>query len=187
MGFSENGSKRAVLATGNSSVEASMEWVLAHMGDADFNDPISSTAGSRKPEADPESVGMLTSMGFTAEQASAALQASNQSLERAADWLFSHADDLASAVQAVQSKASEGSRPVGAVDPSLSDGVGRYQLIGLISHVGKDTGCGHYVCHIRKDDRWVIYNDEKVALSAHPPFGLGYAYVYRRVDFAPCG
>lgn len=187
MGFSENGSKRAVLATGNNSVEASMEWVLAHMGDADFNDPVPISAGSRKPEADPESVSMLTSMGFTAEQASAALQASNQSLERAADWLFSHADDLASAVQAVQSKASEGSRPAGAVDPSLSDGVGRYQLIGFISHVGKDTGCGHYVCHIRKDDRWVIYNDEKVAFSAHPPFGLGYAYVYRRVDFAPRG
>eukprot|EP00951_Prasinocladus_malaysianus_P018108 scaffold143861_cov22-Prasinocladus_malaysianus.AAC.1 len=31
MGFSKNGSKRAALATGNSSAEASMEWVFAHM------------------------------------------------------------------------------------------------------------------------------------------------------------
>lgn len=31
MGFSENGSKRAALATGNSSAEASMEWVFSHM------------------------------------------------------------------------------------------------------------------------------------------------------------
>ncbi len=31
MGFSENGSKRAALATGNSSAEASMEWVFGHM------------------------------------------------------------------------------------------------------------------------------------------------------------
>eukprot|EP00894_Picocystis_sp_ML_P003603 jgi/Pico_ML_1/54120/g4541.t1 len=182
MGFSENGSKRAVLATGNNSVEASMEWVLAHMGDSDFNDPPTSSVVPQRPEANPEAVGMLTSMGFTVEQASAALQASNQSLERAADWLFSHSDDLSSAVQAVQSKAGEASHPAGGVDLSLSDGVGRYRLVGFISHVGKDTGCGHYVCHIRKEDRWVIYNDEKVAFSAHPPIGLGYAYVYRRID-----
>lgn len=182
MGFSENGSKRAVLATGNNSVEASMEWVLAHMGDSDFNDPPTSSVVPQRPEANPEAVGMLTSMGFTVEQASAALQASNQSLERAADWLFSHSDDLSSAVQAVQSKAGEESHPAGGVDLSLSDGVGRYRLVGFISHVGKDTGCGHYVCHIRKEDRWVIYNDEKVAFSAHPPIGLGYAYVYRRID-----
>jgi hypothetical protein len=34
MGFSENGSARAVAATGGSSAEAAMEWVLGHMEDA---------------------------------------------------------------------------------------------------------------------------------------------------------
>lgn len=34
--------------------------------------------------------------------------------------------------------------------------------MGLISHVGKNTGCGHYVAHIRKDGRWAIFDDRKV-------------------------
>ena len=40
MGFSENGSKRAALAVGNSSAEAATNWVFQHLEDADFNDPL---------------------------------------------------------------------------------------------------------------------------------------------------
>jgi hypothetical protein len=42
MGFSENGSKRAAVATSNASSEVAMEWVFAHMEDSDFNDPLPS-------------------------------------------------------------------------------------------------------------------------------------------------
>ena len=56
--------------------------------------------------ADPEAVGNLTAMGFSEEAASAALVACNGSLERAADWLFSHMDDLDAAVAAVKAAAS---------------------------------------------------------------------------------
>ncbi|CAN0049404.1 unnamed protein product, partial [Sphacelaria rigidula] len=38
MGFQENGCKRAAVAVNNSSAEMAMNWVLEHMGDADFND-----------------------------------------------------------------------------------------------------------------------------------------------------
>lgn len=44
----------------------------------------------------------------------------------------------------------------------LQDGPGRYTLLGFISHMGASTAAGHYVAHIRKDGRWVIFNDEKV-------------------------
>ena len=44
----------------------------------------------------------------------------------------------------------------------LNDGRGEYSLVGFISHMGANTACGHYVAHIRKEGRWVIYNDEKV-------------------------
>jgi uncharacterized UBP type Zn finger protein len=57
-----------------------------------------------------------------------------------------------------------------------------YELTAFISHMGTSTNVGHYVCHIKKDDRWVIFNDEKVALSENPPMELGYLYLYRRVD-----
>ena len=54
--------------------------------------------------------------------------------------------------------------------------------MGFISHMGANTGCGHYVCHLFKDGRWVILNDEKVAVSENPPKELGYLYLFRRVD-----
>ena len=56
-----------------------------------------------------------------------------------------------------------------------------YKLVAFISHMGTSTMVGHYVCHILKDKRWVIYNDEKVALSEHPPTDLAYMYLYQRV------
>lgn len=57
-----------------------MEWVLAHMEDADFNTPLPEPSasggggGDSSSAADPESVAMLSSMGFTEHQATAALK-----------------------------------------------------------------------------------------------------------------
>lgn len=64
----------------------------------------------------------------------------------------------------------------------LEDGDGKYDLVGLISHIGKNTGSGHYIAHLKKDDRWVIFNDEKVALSEHPPIHHAYMYLFQRSD-----
>jgi len=68
----------------NASAEVSMEWVLAHMEDTDFNDPLPSPAAGGGAQqaaaeaggADPESVALLSSMGFTDAQATAALKVS---------------------------------------------------------------------------------------------------------------
>ena len=65
----------------------------------------------------------------------------------------------------------------------LLDGPGKYELAGIISHMGANTACGHYVCHIRgPDGHWALFNDEKVAASEQPPFDLGYLYLYRRAQ-----
>ena len=57
-----------------------MEWVFAHMEDADFNDPLPDPSATpttqpttKTSEANPESVAMLTSMGFAAAAGRAAL------------------------------------------------------------------------------------------------------------------
>lgn len=65
-------------------------------------------------------------------------------------------------------------------NPTFRDGVELYKLVAFISHMGTSTMCGHYVCHILKDNRWVIYNDEKVTISEHPPKELAYLYLYQR-------
>ena len=90
----------------------------------------------------------------------------------------------------------------------MSDGPGEYELLGIVSHMGSNTACGHYVCHLKKAQGWVIYNDRKVrrraargptsslwhtsshgrsyalarqvALSETPPLSLGYMYIYKR-------
>jgi ubiquitin carboxyl-terminal hydrolase 5/13 len=55
-------------------------------------------------------------------------------------------------------------------------------MIGMISHIGKHTGSGHYVAHLKRGDKWVIFNDEKVALSESPPFQHAYMYLFHRKD-----
>jgi hypothetical protein len=37
--------------------------------------------------------------------------------------------------------------------------------MGIICHLGRNTDHGHYACHLKKDDQWTFFNDEKVSLS----------------------
>lgn len=98
-----------------------MNWVLEHMGDSDFNDPLpaagaSTTTPTPTPAvggasaggdaADPEALMMLTSLGFTERQAMGALKATGGDAARGADWLFSHTDDLDKAVAEVRGLVS---------------------------------------------------------------------------------
>ncbi|GFR49487.1 hypothetical protein Agub_g11426 [Astrephomene gubernaculifera] len=202
MGFEANACARAAVAVGaGAGLEAAMEWLLGHLEDPDINEPLpdpstAANAASSAPApaaADPEKVTQLTSMGFSDTHAAAALQACSGSLERAADWLFNHMDDLEGAVAKVLSEAAAASASASAAPPAaaaasaaapaaLLDGPGRYELAGFISHMGSNLGCGHYVAHVKKEGRWIIFNDEKVAVSEHPPRDLGYLYLFKRVE-----
>lgn len=55
-----------------------------------------------------------------------------------------------------------------------------YTLMAFISHMGSSTMTGHYVCHIKKDEKWIIFNDNKVAESVAPPKEHAYLYFYKR-------
>ena len=48
--------------------------------------------------------------------------------------------------------------------------------------LGKNTDHGHFLCHIKHDNKWVLFNDEKVARSVQPPFEYGFMYLYQRDD-----
>uniref|UniRef100_A0AAY5F532 Ubiquitin carboxyl-terminal hydrolase n=1 Tax=Electrophorus electricus TaxID=8005 RepID=A0AAY5F532_ELEEL len=189
MGFPLEACRKAVYFTGNTGIDAAMNWVMGHMDDADFSAPLvlpgsSSAPGSTPTESVPEEhLATIVSMGFSRDQATRALRATSNVLERAVDWIFSHLDDLESmeVSEGGRSEAgSEGSRdpPPG---PRVRDGPGKYELFAFISHMGTSTMCGHYVCHIKKDQQWVIFNDQKVCASEKPPKDLGYLYFYRRV------
>lgn len=202
MGFSLNSCKRALNAVGGSNIEAAMGWVFEHNTDPDFNDPLpeqpnsattsASTGGPIGRDAvDEATVQSLVEMlgSFTADQIRFALKETNGASDRAADWLFSHMDDVdalmiasASNNEHQQQDGTPSSSPL--LLPALEDSAdsSRYQLTGIISHIGKHTGSGHYVCHLLVDGKWIIFNDDKVAESANPPVEHAYLYLFQRMD-----
>lgn len=172
MGFSLEACRKAAYHTKNAGPEQAMEWIFSHMDDPDLNAPliIEQPKSAGQAAASPDDVQMLCAMGFTAKQATKALLKCDNNLERAADWIFSHADELDEEEPSVSSSST------------LPDGPGQYTLRAFICHMGSSTACGHYVCHIRDSQgRWVLYNDEKVAISVTPPKDLAYMYLYQRI------
>ncbi|XP_063342841.1 ubiquitin carboxyl-terminal hydrolase 5 isoform X2 [Pelmatolapia mariae] len=189
MGFPLEACRKAVYYTGNTGIDAAMNWIMSHMDDPDFSAPLVLPGCSSGPGTTPteslseEHLATIVSMGFSRDQATKALRATSNILDRAVDWIFSHLDDLESmdVSEGGRSAAeSEGGRdpPPG---PRVRDGPGKYELFAFISHMGTSTMCGHYVAHIKKDQQWVIFNDQKVCASEKPPKDLGYLYFYRRV------
>lgn len=176
MGFPPEACKKAVYFTDNKGLEPATNWVMDHIGDSDFADPFVppgtdfKTGGKSSFVPNEDAVSMIMMMGFTRAQSIRALKATDNDVERAADWIFSHQSEL-------DSEDSQGA----AVEPTFRDGGSRYRLIAFISHMGTSTMVGHYVCHILRDGHWVIYNDNKVALSENPPKELGYLYLYQRL------
>ncbi|KAJ8278323.1 hypothetical protein GJAV_G00086380 [Gymnothorax javanicus] len=213
MGFPVEACRKAVYYTGNMGPEMAFNWIIAHMEEPDFAEPLATPSAS---EATPstfsfapptaldnqppeESVSILISMGFPRQHSIQALKSTNNNLERALEWIFTHPfseegssgaasnmadtepnDNAVSSGNAhSDSTLSPDQDPLG---PRIRDGPGRYELFAFISHMGASTMSGHYVCHIKKEGRWVIYNDHKVCLSERPPKDLGYIYFYRRLS-----
>ncbi|XP_008321016.1 ubiquitin carboxyl-terminal hydrolase 5 isoform X2 [Cynoglossus semilaevis] len=188
MGFPMEACRKAVYYTGNTGSDSAMNWIMSHIDDPDFSAPLVMPGCSSGPGTTPtesiseEHLATIVSMGFSRDQATKALRATSNVLDRAVDWIFSHLDDLESmdVSEGGRSAAeSEGREPP--PGPHVRDGAGKYELIAFISHMGTSTMCGHYVCHIKKDQQWVIFNDQKVCASEKPPKDLGYLYFYRRV------
>uniref|UniRef100_A0A182QI34 Ubiquitin carboxyl-terminal hydrolase n=1 Tax=Anopheles farauti TaxID=69004 RepID=A0A182QI34_9DIPT len=207
MGFPPEACKRAIFFTKNTGIEPATQWIMEHIADADFASPFvppgtggKSGAGAGAAAAaaafvpDPVGLEMLMGMGFTDRQATKALKETGNNTERAVDWIFSHTDELdsmaiddatsdsvATAAAAAGAGSEAGAGPGVAQGSSYRDGTGKYKLVAFISHMGTSAQVGHYVCHILKDGQWVIFNDNKVAISQNPPKELGYLYLYQRV------
>lgn len=97
MGFPIEACKKAVFFTKNNGIELATQWIMEHIADDDFGDPFvppgtSITGGSFTPDAN--GLEMITGMGFTVAQATKALKETSNNVERAADWIFSHQNEL---------------------------------------------------------------------------------------------
>ncbi|XP_062077898.1 ubiquitin carboxyl-terminal hydrolase 14 isoform X2 [Humulus lupulus] len=176
MGFSHLHCQKAAIKTSNTGVEEAMNWLLSHMDDADIDAPISQGG---EPAVDQSKLEMLLSFGFSEEVARKALKASGGDIEKATDWIFNNPDAASASSDMDATTSNPTSNPA---DIGLPDGGGRYKLMGIVSHIGTSTQCGHYVAHIFKDGRWVIFNDDKVGASINPPKDMGYLYFFERIN-----
>jgi len=185
MGFPTVRCQKALLATGNSDPEAAMEWLFAHMDDPDIDAPVqmaaTTTSGS---EPSHEQVNTLCEMGFTPTQAKKALRETGGNVDRALEWLFSHPDDTGEDVPGAVPGASTTQQPK-SHPGGRSELPARYRLKAFISHKGPSVHSGHYVAHIKFDDGWVLFNDEKVvkadAESVKELKSLAYLYIFERI------
>lgn len=94
-GFPPEACKKAIFFTHNSGVEPATMWLMEHITDYDFSDPFvpPGTEGSSfTPNL--EAVPIIMGMGFTKDQAIKALKATDNNVERAVDWIFSHQEEL---------------------------------------------------------------------------------------------
>ncbi|XP_071730177.1 ubiquitin carboxyl-terminal hydrolase 14-like isoform X2 [Rutidosis leptorrhynchoides] len=174
MGFYHLHCQKAAINTSNAGVEEAMNWILSHMDDPDIDAPIQEE--SKNNEVDPSKVATLVSFGFNEDVARKALKASGGEIEKATDWIF----NSTTASGPSDMDATSSSAPT--LDATLPDGGGKYRLIGLVSHMGTSTLCGHYVAHVYKEGRWVIFNDDKVGVSKDPPKDMAYLYFYERIQ-----
>lgn len=174
MGFSENAAKRAVVATGNRGAEEASAWLFGHLEDADINDPLPAPAAKQTgagPPISQDAIDMVMALGIERKRAEKALRETGGDPDRAAEWAFSHFDEPLD-----DEPASAPAAPA-----ALNDGPGEYELRAFISHMGPSATSGHYVVHIRRGERWVLFNDETVSVASEPRVDLAYLYLYVRV------
>jgi len=185
MGFTKNQATRAVLAVENNGAERAIEWLMAHLDDANINDPIeapkaAAAGGAAKggDDAPADVVANLMGMGFDERRCRHALKQCGNNAERAVDWLFSHADDpIPDASSSAAAGKDDSKANTACKDPKAA----KYRLSAFITHLGKSATTGHYVCHILREGKWVLFNDSKVSISEKPPKYAGYVYFFRRV------
>ncbi|VDO20429.1 unnamed protein product, partial [Haemonchus placei] len=189
MGFTRNASIKAAIETGRSGgVEAAAEWVMLRLDDPSLNDPPAVAPGGRSASAGPAHLEGLDELvafgmnflsrviiGFTPHQARYALNR-NPDANAAAEWLFIPPECGA----AVPGENTTPLEP--ATSREYSDGSGKYRLVAFISHMGNSPHSGHYVAHVKKEHRWILFNDEKVAISQNPPRQLAYLYLFQRAE-----
>lgn len=94
MGFPIEACKRSIFFTNNSGLENASTWIMEHITDTNFSDPFIPPGTENIFVPDPNSLPLVMGMGFTQEQAVKALKATDNNVERAIDWIFSHPEEV---------------------------------------------------------------------------------------------
>ncbi|RMZ75625.1 hypothetical protein DV738_g5367, partial [Chaetothyriales sp. CBS 135597] len=195
MGFPADRCAKALRLTGNSDVEAAMQWLFTHMDDdGDGGNDDIAEAPNATGAAYAEQIETMEQMGISAPQARKGLRMCNGDVERAVDWVFSHLDDPGDAEETTSTSSKD---PASSSAPPKTEEAGRtdrshFELQSIICHKGTSVHAGHYVAFVRKaipgagagkDKQWVLFNDEKVvkAVDVEEMKQTAYVFIFRRL------
>ncbi|OGM39157.1 ubiquitin hydrolase [Aspergillus bombycis] len=185
MGFPRARSEKALYTTGNSDPEAAMNWLFAHLEDPDIDEPLTSceiTGEGTNASHDPAKVAQLVEMGINESRAKRALGATDEDINRAIDWVFSHPEEQADVEDNCYESNTHPSGCPGTL--GYSDAPAKYELRSIVCHKGSSVHAGHYVAFVRKnlpgqsELSWVMFNDEKVVKAEDIQEMKKYAYLY---------
>ena len=183
-GVPELGAKWALYLSGNDP-EAALMFYVENSDNPEYKKPLPKVKVKKNKKGDksqddnvnPASVDELINMGFERKKAVAALKMSNGNIANAIEFLFSN-PNLGEGDNNEENNKEE---KMDLDEDKINEGNGNlYNLYGFITHLGKNTEHGHYVCHIRQEgNKWTYFNDSKVTLWEDPPIRKGYIYLYR--------
>ncbi|ODV68706.1 ubiquitinyl hydrolase [Hyphopichia burtonii NRRL Y-1933] len=197
MGFTETRCLKALCNTGNSNAEDAMNWIFAHMEDADIDEPFDPSASTNNAgagnEPSAELIENLMAMGFAHALARKALILNGGDVNVAVEWLFNNPDDdgiieegTDKPVVNIQAETETLTEELlNQPEPSNT----RYAIKSVICHKGTSPHTGHYVAFIKKlvdgERKWVLFNDEKVVECDDKCIedieNNGYIYIFERV------
>ena len=131
------------------------------------------------------SLSQLLDMGFERKKVVAALKRSNGNIDQAIDLIYSDPNLGNEEININQNEENKKEdEKMELEEKNLNEGNGSlYDMYGFITHLGKNTDHGHYVCHLRQSgNKWTYFNDSKVTLWEDPPIKKGYIYFYRNLS-----
>lgn len=174
-GIPEHGAKWALLKN-NNNPEIAMAWYCDHSEDPEIKGPLPKVKVQKNKKSnsnvDEASLSNLMGMGFTKEKATIALKKNKNNFDAALDFLFNHPEDI---IDDTEEEEEDNSK--------LNEGNGSlYNIYAYLTHLGKNTDHGHYVCHIRQEgNKWTYFNDLRVNMWENPPIHKGYIYFYKNI------
>ncbi|KJP89125.1 hypothetical protein AK88_01211 [Plasmodium fragile] len=122
-------------------------------------------------EVNSENLNSIISMGVNKDVAMASLLINKNDLQKSIDYIFSNLDDLTEAKCAAILNRNK-----------CEDGLANYELVASIVHMGSNANSGHYMCYIKDDAQWYVYNDNKIGLcDTNKGRDTAYIHLYKRI------
>ena len=184
-GIPELGAKWALYLS-NNDPEVALGLYCENADNPEYKKPLPKIKAKKNKNNDNDelaginmaSLESLISMGFDRKKAIAGLKKANGNVDSALNLMFSDPN------LGEENQNEEKKMDVEAEKKNLNEGNGNlYEMYGFITHLGKNTDHGHYVCHIRQEgNKWTYFNDNKVTLWEDPPIKKGYIYFYRNLS-----